>query len=108
SPSSLYAPRHHQRLSSSPTRRSSDLAEVEGIGADAVRTTVHHLNQRVFLPRLPAGRQHHEHLDSFAVGALELHLAHLAQRHPIRSEEHTSELQSLTNLVCRLLLAKQH
>src|SRR5262249_58482237 len=24
-----------------------------------------------------------------------------------RSEEHTSELQSLTNLVCRLLLAKQ-
>src|SRR5438046_7996169 len=25
-----------------------------------------------------------------------------------RSEEHTSELQSLTNLVCRLLLAKQN
>src|SRR5258706_4031741 len=25
-----------------------------------------------------------------------------------RSEEHTSELQSLTNLVCRLLLEKQH
>src|SRR5438046_6936194 len=25
---------------------------------------------------------------------------------PIRSEEHTSELQSLTNLVCRLLLEK--
>src|SRR5262249_59225884 len=25
-----------------------------------------------------------------------------------RSEEHTSELQSLTNLVCRLLLVKQH
>src|SRR5258706_3570328 len=37
----------------------------------------------------------------------------LAQRLPLRvlladdrSEEHTSELQSLTNLVCRLLLAK--
>src|SRR5258706_7298916 len=26
---------------------------------------------------------------------------------PLRSEEHTSELQSLTNLVCRLLLAKK-
>src|SRR5258706_2051950 len=26
---------------------------------------------------------------------------------PVRSEEHTSELQSLTNLVCRLLLAKK-
>src|SRR5438093_5843457 len=27
--------------------------------------------------------------------------------HPARSEEHTSELQSLTNLVCRLLLEKK-
>ena len=26
---------------------------------------------------------------------------------PVRSEEHTSELQSLTNLVCRLLLEKK-
>src|SRR5258706_11364172 len=30
-----------------------------------------------------------------------------AKRHGIRSEEHTSELQSLTNLVCRLLLEKK-
>src|SRR5438093_5192256 len=28
-------------------------------------------------------------------------------QHHIRSEEHTSELQSLTNLVCRLLLEKK-
>src|SRR5438046_8812653 len=28
----------------------------------------------------------------------------LLERYPGRSEEHTSELQSLTNLVCRLLL----
>src|SRR2546430_11048569 len=28
------------------------------------------------------------------------------QRHPLRSEEHTSELQSQSNLVCRLLLEK--
>src|SRR5437016_11053465 len=28
-------------------------------------------------------------------------------RHLARSEEHTSELQSLTNLVCRLLLEKK-
>src|SRR5437016_6632595 len=27
---------------------------------------------------------------------------------PLRSEEHTSELQSLTNLVCRLLLEKKN
>src|SRR5262249_62205319 len=30
-----------------------------------------------------------------------------APRRPARSEEHTSELQSLTNLVCRLLLEKK-
>src|SRR5438093_8506196 len=30
-----------------------------------------------------------------------------SQRSSIRSEEHTSELQSLTNLVCRLLLEKK-
>src|SRR5262249_62299194 len=30
-----------------------------------------------------------------------------ATRTPNRSEEHTSELQSLTNLVCRLLLEKK-
>src|SRR5438093_7083137 len=29
-------------------------------------------------------------------------------RHLSRSEEHTSELQSLTNLVCRLLLEKKN
>src|SRR5258706_4003938 len=29
------------------------------------------------------------------------------RRHEVRSEEHTSELQSLTNLVCRLLLEKK-
>src|SRR5437016_8622612 len=31
-----------------------------------------------------------------------------AKRSPARSEEHTSELQSLTNLVCRLLLEKKN
>src|ERR1019366_10751353 len=31
----------------------------------------------------------------------------LGQRSEARSEEHTSELQSLTNLVCRLLLEKK-
>src|SRR5437016_8775578 len=33
----------------------------------------------------------------------------IPRAHPqIRSEEHTSELQSLTNLVCRLLLEKKN
>src|SRR2546427_2278581 len=32
---------------------------------------------------------------------------HLVDVHPVRSEEHTSELQSQSNLVCRLLLEKK-
>src|SRR5262249_62104810 len=40
-------------------------------------------------------------VDALATGATSLRLG---QR---RSEEHTSELQSLTNLVCRLLLEKK-
>src|SRR5258706_5386794 len=34
-------------------------------------------------------------------------VAQAAQALDVRSEEHTSELQSLTNLVCRLLLEKK-
>src|SRR5262249_56315402 len=32
----------------------------------------------------------------------------IIKNHQLRSEEHTSELQSLTNLVCRLLLEKKY
>src|SRR5437016_8918295 len=35
------------------------------------------------------------------------HRRHPERKSRIRSEEHTSELQSLTNLVCRLLLEKK-
>src|SRR2546422_7482023 len=36
-----------------------------------------------------------------------MELCALAARHPDRSEEHTSELQSRLHLVCRLLLEKK-
>src|SRR5438093_3055746 len=53
---------------------------------------------------LVAGAPSHftTHLD---LATLRLHL--FRTRFPHRSEEHTSEPQSLTNLVCRLLLAKK-
>src|SRR5438093_9097353 len=54
------------------------------------------------------------HLGWFVVGASIFasnigseHLVGLAGAGATRSEEHTSELQSLTNLVCRLLLEKK-
>src|SRR5438093_2015116 len=42
--------------------------------------------------------------DVLPLGEVDLDLGLLAE---VRSEEHTSELQSLTNLVCRLLLEKK-
>src|SRR2546430_4203530 len=46
-----------------------------------------------------------EHVDQLDGEALELAQRHLGRR--LRSEEHTSELQSQSNLVCRLLLEKK-
>src|SRR2546422_7992609 len=36
-----------------------------------------------------------------------IHRIHMLEHHGIRSEEHTSELQSRLHLVCRLLLEKK-
>src|SRR5690606_39829138 len=57
----------------------------------------------------------HDALPIFLVQHVDLHLQHLAladarrvrTRFAVRSEEHTSELQSRENLVCRLLLEKK-
>src|SRR2546425_5314041 len=48
-----------------------------------------------------AGASRADHVRSDDRRVLDLH------RHPGRSEEHTSELQSLAYLVCRLLLEKK-
>src|SRR5262249_62350158 len=54
-----------------------------------------------------AGSAHH--LDAATNGMRLAREAHHRQQELllVRSEEHTSELQSLTNLVCRLLLEKK-
>src|SRR2546430_10417510 len=58
---------------------------------ERLREVARHLVEELRLPR-------HRRLDARDVGR---HLVDL------RSEEHTSELQSQSNLVCRLLLEKQ-
>src|SRR5207302_9010814 len=80
----------HRDLHSFPTRRSSDLgclsrSSSEGSGAF-----------EAFPDRVPFQRASAE---TAAVRTLE--------GNAIRSEEHTSELQSRENLVCRLLLEKK-
>src|SRR5262249_59722347 len=54
---------------------------------------------RVVLLPQPRGGASAAHPEEAVLGRRRRHLA--------RSEEHTSELQSLTNLVCRLLLEKK-
>src|SRR5690606_40846728 len=98
---SLCAPRS---LLSFPTRRSSDLDRLDA--HDGARETRVELAVPVD-EGAQAGRQAvGEHLDDPAEG-----VAVLAARVDLldhrRSEEHTSELQSRENLVCRLLLEKK-
>src|SRR5258706_12153778 len=46
-------------------------------------------------------------LPQLLLSALSEPLPYIVAHPAVRSEEHTSELQSLTNLVCRLLLEKK-
>src|SRR5690606_41689965 len=83
---------HHRDLHSFPTRRSSDL------GGEGHLELVPQHGHRVDATLLDRGRGHLVELDlqaAFRCEAVE------------RSEEHTSELQSRENLVCRLLLEKK-
>src|SRR5262249_60696066 len=79
-------PRH---LPSFPTRRSSDLANPTSVIASTP-------NQQARQPARAA-----------ACGSPAPKCCPTSVEPAIRSEEHTSELQSLTNLVCRLLLEKK-
>src|SRR3989440_7397910 len=53
-------------------------------------------------------RRRHELGIRMAVGADKRSILQMILREAIRSEEHTSELQSLAYLVCRLLLEKKN
>src|SRR5690606_41803854 len=86
-----------------PTRRSSDLVAL------SVLRAVGGVDHQVRVELRPEG------CDSFGIGEI-TGMADSARRgrpslrdvaFPVRSEEHTSELQSRENLVCHLLLEKQ-
>src|SRR5687767_15736396 len=97
-----YSSGDHRDLHSFPTRRSSDLIEIEEPAAmeDAVFAVdvrvqaIVPLDDRGALAKV-AGVPPRRRANRTAVRAQ-------------RSEEHTSELQSLAYLVCRLLLEKKN
>src|SRR5690349_23637666 len=84
----FYSSGDHRDLHSFPTRRSSDLSSRNRLPATA--------------PGVKGGR-------SFFANALAATETRISSglRLPLRSEEHTSELQSRRDLVCRLLLEKK-
>src|SRR5205823_7383953 len=99
SPSSFFFSysRHHRDLHSFPTRRSSDLRCAAGCASlwASTATTTATWRWRTRWRRCgPAPRRCRARSTASASAAA-------------RSEEHTSELQSLAYLVCRLLLEKK-
>src|SRR5436309_8617648 len=83
-----------------PTRRSSDL----GIEAEAAM-----LGQPMYMvaPEVVGFRLHGRLREGVTATDLVLTVTQMLRRKGVRSEEHTSELQSRENLVCRLLLEKK-
>src|SRR2546430_3918978 len=86
------------------TYRSRILKSLKGL---ALRPTSDRLRETLFnvlAPNIPASR----FVDLFAgTGAIGIEALSRGAAEVVRSEEHTSELQSQSNLVCRLLLEKK-
>src|SRR5205814_10128837 len=94
----------HQYLPSFPTRRSSDLI-AHGLAAARLRQLSRSADHRACAASI-AQRRSFRRTGGHCTGSCP---GGAAAEHasPSRSEEHTSELQSLRHLVCRLLLEKK-
>src|SRR5207244_11421190 len=105
--SSVRAHAAHRAPHAFPTRRSSDLAA--GLKADYPATA------RIFTEMEAEEDEHRRKLIEDYRRRFGEHIPLIRReevkgfvhRKPVRSEEHTSELQSPDHLVCRLLLAKK-
>src|SRR5690606_41529808 len=103
----LYCGRLRRDLHSFPTRRSSDLIHHRNLNCTRLRCKLFSMLD-CFCQRL----SHHHHIRTTTEWTF-IHAFIVARRIIARidamnrSEEHTSELQSRENLVCRLLLEKK-
>src|SRR5690606_40770790 len=96
----LHCSADRRDLPSFPTRRSSDLG-------DPARERARRREQQRRRPETDRIRRLEPVEERPDHGPPEQHSAHAQDQTEPRSEEHTSELQSRENLVCRLLLEKK-
>src|SRR5207248_11252761 len=103
----LYASHPHRHLHSFPTRRSSDLPQRRQllIGTRQVALTAKEFDLLEELMRARGNVLTREILMNKVWG---YHTEATSRTLDTRSEEHTSELQSPYDLVCRLLLEKKN
>src|SRR5205823_15099156 len=103
----LYCSGHHLVLHSFPTRRSSDLTW----SAASIRPSLGCTDYFSWIASAPSVEANGR-LSEREAGISDLRrrpsLVAIRQDVELRSEEHTSELQSLAYLVCRLLLEKKN
>src|SRR5699024_12414107 len=105
---SLQYPHVHQLLHSIPTRRSSDLAERLNIPYKSVKIKAtdiagYYPNAQPIYIKLVYQKDNRRLLGGQIIGEKGVD----KRVDVLRSEEHTSELQSRFDLVCRLLLEKK-
>src|SRR5690606_40153239 len=100
SPSSCYRSSLYPVLHSFPTRRSSDLVQ-------PLDDLLPHLPIQLISIHPPTAPGVFRPGEVFSVGILVYIFPPVLRSTSGRSEEHTSELQSRENLVCRLLLEKK-
>src|SRR5690606_42015407 len=100
----LYCPGDRRDLPSFPTRRSSDLVATSRISAPSS-----HESQSLREASITASASCHASSSAGAGRRPKARASSSVSETPTtqRSEEHTSELQSRENLVCRLLLEKK-
>src|SRR5690606_40713175 len=95
-----------RHLHSFPTRRSSDLAVVLHLRPEAIRPVANTDYTHIAAARTAQPDPSQIQVFLHVTGSAYVHNESRYCVHP-RSEEHTSELQSRENLVCRLLLEKK-
>src|SRR5690606_39316925 len=84
-----------------------DFTHFQGLDRGQLRELEEEVNHRI-LQALPVTTTEMAYEEAIAAGAIALFDEKYGERvRVVRSEEHTSELQSRENLVCRLLLEKK-